>query len=169
MATILSEKVDGWLKEMGHAPSAIEDPGALWHVQFQYPLRSPNMAHVVVPQNQSDAAVIAMGINLGPQHRAAFENLDDEGREAFNWELRQRLNNIDVEFKVDGVTTGRECPSSFQVLRTRYLDGLTKDGFAFSIGAVYKTWLKGLWYIQKELGSSSQGPGGRFDFRRFGV
>lgn len=165
----LQRSIARWVREMGNTPTTVADRDAAWHIQFQYPVNSTSLMHVVVPRDQPDAAVIAMGVNVGVDHQAGFERLDDEAKATFNWELLQRLNNIDVEFKVEGVTTGHECPTAYQVMRTRYLDGLTKDGFAFSAGAVYKTWLKGLWFIQKELGPPTGGAGGRFDFKRLGI
>ena len=164
----LDEMAGRWLRERGFTPVIIDEPSSTWHVRIDYPMRTQNTMHVFVPKQESDALGIAMGAEVSAEHVTSFEKLDEEAKEEFNWELRNRLLTPEVDFHIDGVTSGRECPTRFQVMSTRYADGLTKDSLTFTQGAVYKTWLEGIWYIQRQLGPSAPGTGGRFDFRRLG-
>lgn len=129
---------------------------------------------LVVPKGADDQLVIATIARVAPQHLDAFQRLDDGEREAFLWQLKRALNQLPVEYRLSGdngapLAPG-ECPKHFEVVATRYADGLnTKDELNRTIGAVYKTWLAGVMVVQERLGGGDMGPEGRFDFKRLGL
>jgi hypothetical protein len=125
--------------------------------------------HIVIPANQPDQVVVASGSEVAHEHREAFDKLDDEGKESFLWEFRFAINTVHADFALDGVKGALDCPSRFQISAPRYEDGLTKDSFAQTIGAVTKTELAAVWTFQRYLAPRSFGPGGRFDFKRIGL
>lgn len=164
----LRSKVEQWLRVIGSTPVEITDPAAEWHLQADYPSHSPHITHIVSPKGVGAAIVIACGVSVSSEHREAFNELDDEAKADFAWELRRTLNVIDVDFQLDGIEKEEDCPSRFQISITRYEDGLTLDSFAWSLGAVYKTELNAILLIRRLLGPKGFGGGSRFDFKRLG-
>ena len=87
---------------------------------------------------------------------------DDEKR-VFLFGLRHTLNNSEVDFELRGAG-GLACPEAFQVSVRRFVDGLSLDAFARSLGAVYKTELSAIWFIQETLDADHPSPPVFFDF-----
>jgi hypothetical protein len=79
------------------------------------------------------------------------------------------LNVADVDFRMEGQKVPTDLPTQIQLSTVRYVDGLTLDSFARSIGAVFKMFLNVVWLMQHRLGSNGAGPSGRFDFKRLGL
>lgn len=163
------EAVERWLKVIGCTPVEQEDPQASWHVLVNYPAKTPHQMHVVAPQANPEAVVIATLVSVSPEHVKAFDNLDDVSKDDFLFELRRTLNITDVDFQAQGASGPLDCPTQIQISATRYLDGLTLDSFARSAGSVFKTFLNVVWLVQHRLGTNGSGPSGRFDFKRLGL
>jgi hypothetical protein len=168
MGTSVKQQAEEWLKLMGSTPIDIQDPGTEWHFQFDYPANTPHIMHVAVPKERPSGIVIVSGTDVSHEHLEAFAALDDEAKEDFLWDLRNTLNVVDVDFKMEGVSGDLDCPTQVKISVTRYEDGLTLDSFARSVGAVFKTELNGIWVILRHLGGKRFGTGGRFDFKRLG-
>jgi hypothetical protein len=161
-------KVEGWLKEIGTTFSEIKDARAHWHLRIDYPLKSGHTMHVVSPKDRTNAIVIASGMEISHDHRKAFDDLDDDSKAEFLDALRCALNQVSVDFQLEGISEELDCPKLFQVSVTRYEEGCTLDSFAHSVGAVFKTELNALWIVQRHLQPRSFGDG-RFDFKRLGL
>jgi len=168
LAVAPKTQIEEWLRTIGCTPTELTDPQAQWNLSFDYPARSPHRMHVASPVAIPAAAVIASGFELTPQHLQNFARLDDEEKERFLWNLRQKVNCADVEFQFFNVTQRLDCPSKIQFAITRFADGLTMDSFARSLGAVFKTELGAIWLVEEHLGGGEVGPGRRFDFKRLG-
>ena len=164
----LRSKVEQWVRKIGSTPVEIQDPQAEWHLQIDYPTHSAHPIHIVSPKGKADAIVIVSALGVGPEHLEVFEELDDDAKADFAWELRRTLNVIDVDFQLDGIKKEDDCPTRLQLSVTRYEDGLNLDSFARSVGAVYKTELNAVLLVQRLLGPKGLGGGGRFDFKRLG-
>jgi hypothetical protein len=167
--TGITETVEDWLRVIGCTPVEETDPQTHWHVHIDYPVKTPNMLHVIVPKDNQRAVVIISALTLNPEHASGFENLDDEGKEEFMFELRMMLNSVDTDFSIEGLTGPHDTPKRIQISALRFPDGLTLDSFARSIGAVYKMQLNAILLIQRRLGTGGFGPSGRFDFKRIGL
>lgn len=170
MSKHVRSRVEEWLRTIGCTPSERDDDDdTIWHIEFDYPVKSGNRMHVVSPKTNPQAIIIAVGTSVASQHLKAFEDLDEDGKDEFLWELRNTLNQPEVDFKFENANGRFDCPSQFQVSVTRYEDGLaTLDAFAQCIGAAYKTYLKAIWVFQRHLSNGGRGPSGRFDFERLG-
>jgi len=161
--------VEQWLKSLGCTPTEQQDFTSNWHLEFDYPPKTPHRMHVASPKALELATVIASRTQISPEHLEAFSNLDEDGKEEFLWDLRHCLNSVAVDFRVEGASGPMDCPTTFQISINKFPDGLTLDSFAYSIGAVYKTELDAIWFVQQHLGGKSYGPGNRFDFKRLGL
>jgi hypothetical protein len=161
--------VEEWLKAVGCTPTRQDDPNAEWHVQFDYPVRSPHVMHVIAPKNPSGSVVIATATQVSKEHVDAFGELDEEGKRDFLWGLRRALNQLDVDFQLEGAQGPLDLPSRYQVSQVRYLDGINRDSFMRSLGSVFKAELNATWTFVEKLGDNGQGPGMRFDFKRLGI
>lgn len=169
MTDTLRQRVEGWISRLGSTPVEIEDQNTSWHLKFDYPAKSQSMMHAVQPDGQNGMLILAFGVDVVHDHLEAFDELDAESQVEFLWELREAINLVDVDFKLEGIDKEGQCPKHMQISATRYDDGLNMDSFARSVGAVYKTFLKGAWTFQQHLGKKNGGlGGGRFDFKRLG-
>lgn len=161
--------VEGWLRTIGCTPVEDQDPQAVWHVHIDYPIKTPNMLHVVVPAQNPEAVVIASLLEVAPIHLTAFEALDQDAQADFLFELRRTLNTVDTDFQFEGQSHPQDCPRRIQISAVRYPDGLTLDGFARSLSAVFKAQLNAGMLVQHHLGHQGPDLGGRFDFKRLGI
>lgn len=162
------EEIEQWLRNIGCTPVEQDDPQTDWHLGIDYPAGQGHRMHVAKPKNRP-AALIASVVSLSRDHVKAFEQLPDDEKRDFLYGLRKTLNQVAVDFQLNGVDGPLDLPESFQVSATRYRDGLTLDTFARSLGAVYKIELNTIWYIQENLTGNGFGSGGRFDFKRLGL
>lgn len=169
MNTVEMAKIDEWLRGIGCTPTSVQEPGAFWHLQFNYPVNSPHLMHVIAPMRTPRAIVVLSRVSLESDLIEKFEGLDADAKDDFLWNLRETLNIVDIEFMLEGAPGPLDCPTSIQTMLTRYDDGLTLDSLAHSVGAVFKTELRAMWVVQRHLGSKGYGSGDRFDFRRLGI
>jgi len=167
--TGVTQTVEDWLRIMGCTPVVENDPQTHWHVHIDYPIKSPNMLHVVVPKENQRAVVIVSALTMNSEHATKYQGLDDEAKEEFMFDLRQMLNSVDTDFNIEGMAGPHDMPTRIQISAIRYPDGLTLDSFARSVGAVYKMQLNSIWMIQRRLGTDGMGPSTRFDFKRIGL
>jgi hypothetical protein len=162
------DQIAEWLRTMGSTPTETTDPNASWRLDFDYPTKSPHRMMVANPAG-SPAAIIATGLTVSAEHVTGFGKLEDEEKQSFLLDLRQKANCVDVDFQFFGIANPLDCPSKIQLSVTRYPDGLTLDSFARSLGAVFKTELGVAWLIQQRLGGGDDpGLGRKFDFKRLG-
>lgn len=169
MTNQLQARIEGYLRAIGSSPVKIKDDRARWHYEIDYPPNTPHRIHVINPVERPQAVVIASATGVSPEHLAAFDELDDDAKADFLWDLRMVLNNQFVEFSLQGAENERACPKVFEITCTRYEDGLNLDSFARSISSVYKLEIAGILCVQKHLSPKSFGGGGRFDFKRLGL
>lgn len=169
MSGDLRARVEEWLKNLGCTPTTIQDPQTVWHIEFDYPVNRGHRMHVAMPKGPAESILIASVVTLSPEHIGAFDEYADDEKAEFLFGLRQALNQPNVDFQLHGVEEPLKCPESFQLSSLRFPDGLSMDSFARSVGAVYKTELAGIWYVQETLGGQGLGPSGRFDFKRLGL
>jgi hypothetical protein len=163
------ESVERWLKTMGCTPVEQDDDQTVWHLLVNYPAKTAHQMHIVSPKENPEAVIAASVITVAPEHVKLFDNLEDEAKADFLFELRRTLNVVDVDFRMEGAKGPTEMPTQIQLSAVRYLDGLTLDSFARSVGAVFKMVLNAVEVIRHRLGSNGAGPSGRFDFRRMGL
>jgi hypothetical protein len=163
------DQIAEWLRAIGSTPTETADPHSAWRWEVDYPTKSSHRMVVANPVGAPAATVIATGLTVAPEHLRVFANLEDEEKQSFLLDLRQKANSVDVDFQFFGVTNPLDCPSKIQLSVTRYPDGLTLDSFARSIGAVFKTELSVAWLVQQRLGGEDEpGTGRKFDFKRLG-
>ena len=169
LTQVTKTQVDEWLRVIGCTPVDQMDSQAAWHIEFDYPPKTPHRMHVVSPNQTPAATIIATATQLQADHLQRFSELDQDAKEEFIWDLRHALNRLEVDFRVDGAAGPLDCPRQFQISVTRYPDGLSLDSFARSIGSVCKTELDVAWLIEQHLGGTGPARGGRFDFRKLGI
>jgi hypothetical protein len=169
MDATIRKSVEEWLRASGCTPVEQQDVATDWHVRVDYPVKSPHVIHVAAPKVTPGAVVIATAMDVGREHREAFEALDDEAKAEFLWDLRRTLNQVEVDFQLEGARGELDLPTRFQVSQVRFDDGLTRDSFMRGVGTVFKVELKAAWLFQERLGSNGHGPSGRFDFKRLGL
>lgn len=167
MSTDLRESVEGWLRALGCQYRPVPDPQMVWHLEVQYPPGRPDhFLHVAELKGTVPSLVIASLTRVSDQHVEVFNGLPVDEQRAFLFGLRHTLNSPEVDFELQGMSSGPSCPRAFQVTARRFVDGLTLDAFARSIGSVYKGELSGIWFIQENLEHDSFGPAVVFDFER---
>jgi hypothetical protein len=160
------EKIVGWLGVIGCEPRPVEDAHMEWHYEFDYPKGRRHRMHVAgVPGPEPSVAVVSL-TRVSEQHIERFRALPDEGKRAFLFGLRRALNHPEVDFEMRGRAQGLDCPESFQVSVRRFADGLTLDGFALTVGRIYKVELNAIWYIQEALEGRRVTPKTVFPFDR---
>jgi hypothetical protein len=147
----LRARVEAWLADMGTAPQERPDPNSHWHLAFEYPLGTRNFMLAASPLAGGPAVVVASVVRLAENHLKRFEDLADADKRAFLFGLRRALNRPDADFRLNDMDGPLVCPRSFQVSSRRFVDGLTLDTFARTVGGVFKTQLEGIWYIQEHL------------------
>lgn len=163
------ETVERWLTAMGVTTTTINDPQALWHLQFNYPTGSPHIMHAVCPKQTPEAVVVLSSITVGDDFLQNFETLDPDAKDEFLWKLRETLNTPRVDFQMNGATGPQDCPKNVVTSSVRYFEGVTLDSFARTVGCVFKTELSALWVMHRYLAPKSYGNGDRFDFKRLGM
>lgn len=169
MSEAMKDRVRDWLTSLGCTPTEIRDPKTHWHFTFDYPSKTPHTMHLVAPKDRPGAVVVASGAEVTHEHLQRFEELDDDTKFEFLYELRMTLNQVAVEFQLVGAEGELICPKKFQVSVTRYEDGLSGlDSFASSVGAVFKVEIAAMLVFHKYLRPRTFGPGS-FDFKRTGL
>lgn len=163
------ETVVSWLEVIGLSPRKQEAEDTNYLLVFDYPSGSNHSMQVMQPKGKPQVLGIASGTMMSPKHVKAFEKLPDGEKHEFQLGLRRTLNRTATDFRIEGSSSTEECPDRFQVSVTRYADGLTLDSFAQSIGAVYKTRLDAILFLQEHLEGRNLGGGGEFDFDRMGL
>lgn len=164
MTDDLRTRVEGWLEALGCKPVEQPDAATAWRLGFEYPVGTGHRMLVAGLGGGAPSIVVASVVTLSPEHLERFEGLFDEDKRIFLSGLRRALNRLEVDFRLAGMQGPLSCPGSFQVSVRRFDGGLTLDAFAYSVGAVYKTELDAVWYIQDSLASSEEGPVVHFDF-----
>ena len=165
MNKIKKVQVTAWLDILGCTPTVVEDKKTNWHLDFDYPKGSGQRMHVVQPKGKELQIVIATGVNVSHQHRGAFYDLDADEKKEFGLSLRRVLNRPEVDFQLEGASTPSDCPTRFQLSRTRFADGLSLDSFAETVGFVFKAKLHAIWHFEDRLGDHRSGFGGQFNFK----
>lgn len=161
--------VERWLAAMGVTTTLINDPMALWHLQFNYPIGSPHIMHAVCPKLTPEAIAILTRSDIGPDLLENFGALDADAKDEFLWKLRETLNTPRIDFQMEGAAGPQECPKAIVTSSVRYFEGVTLDSFARTVGCVFKAELSASWVIHRYLAPKSFGNGDRFDFKRLGM
>lgn len=136
-SSVSIETVESWLQAMGCKSTRSSTPETNWVLEVQYPIDSTHRINVINPRNQPLALGIVTGVGLAQDYTDTFGKLSNDAQKEFRWELVKVLSSGEVEFSLKETPDGR--PTGFEIMATRYWDGLTLDSFARSIFAVYKT------------------------------
>lgn len=147
----LRRQIEGYLAAMGCTPVERPDPQSRWHLSFEYPQGSGNLMLVASPEAPAPSVVVASVVRLADNHMRTFGELNDVEKQAFLFGLRRALNRMEADFRLNEMQGPLDCPRSFQVSARHFPDGLSLDGFARTVGSVFKTQLEGIWYIQEQL------------------
>lgn len=168
VAEVDRETIVGWLELMGHSPRDQDADGANFVLVFEYPSGSNHTMKIMQPAGKPEMVGVGTGVRFAPKHVKAFNKLPDGEKHEFQIGLRRTLNRTATDYRVEGTSSTDECPDGFEVSITRYGDGLTLDSFAQSVGAVYKTRLDAILFLQERLEGRDL-DGGDFDFERVGL
>lgn len=162
----LQQTVASWLEALRCPFRLVDDPHVAWRYEVKYPVgRDDHIMHVAGVPGAVPSLAIASITRMSPRHLERFDGLPDVDQRAFLFGLRHTLNTPDVDFELKGAG-GLTCPEAFQVSVRRFVDGLSLDSFARSLGAVYKTELSAIWFIQESLEHDPETPPVFFDFGR---
>lgn len=164
MSSDLKETATSWLAALGCEHREVEDAHMEWRYEVRYPARrDDHLMHVAGVPGPVESLVIVSVTRMSERHLQRFEGMPDDEKRVFLFGLRHTLNSSEVDFELRGAG-GLTCPEAFQVSVRRFADGLTLDQFAHSMGAVYKTELSAIWYIQETLDADPSTPPVFFDF-----
>ncbi len=164
MSADLKDTVASWLEALQCNHREVEDAHMAWRFEVRYPARrDDHVMHVAGVPGTVPSLVIVSVTRMSERHLQRFEGMPDDEKRVFLFGLRHTLNSPDVDFELRGAG-GLSCPEAFQVSVRRFVDGLSLDEFARSIGAVYKTELSAIWYIQETLDADPTNPPVFFDF-----
>jgi hypothetical protein len=162
-------RVRDWLRDIGCTPILRSNPELNWAYEVDFPPKSPTRVTVQNQKNLPRAVLIVSRTLVSPVQIAAFENLEEDARQEFWRALGLRLNSHDfVEFNIEGVPPNT-CPTAFQIVVTRWDDGLTLDSFARSLSSVNKAYFDACAFFHEHFGTSGPAAGGEFDFKRLTV
>jgi hypothetical protein len=131
------ENVESWVQAMGCKSSRTVTPETNWVLEVEYPISSTHRINIINTKLQPLAIGIVTGVGLAQEFTDAFVKLSSDGKKEFRWELVKALSSDDVEFNLKETQEGH--PQGFEIMATRYWDGLSLDAFARSMFAVYKT------------------------------
>lgn len=164
MSQDLQQTVASWLEALQCEFRPVDDPRVDWRYEVKYPSRrDDHVMHVAGVPGPVPSIAIASITRMSPRHEQRYSGLPDEEKRVFLFGLRHTLNTPEVDFELKG-PGGLGCPEAFQVSVRRFIDGLTLDSFARSLGAVYKTELSAVWFIQETLDQDPTTPPVFFDF-----
>ncbi len=163
---IEKEEVVEWLKLIGSTPTDVNNVGedSEWHIEFDYPTKSPQRMHIVCPEQKPHQIIIANGLNISPNHIRAFDEMPSNEKREFLFRLKYELSNSDYDFKVEGAKSELDCPTVIQFSKVKFGDGLTLDSFAESIGVVFKAKVKSIFLINLIL-QEPDSSDNKFDFK----
>lgn len=162
--------VEGWLKAMGctSKKESPADPALSFQYTIDYPVGTPHRISVLAFAARPRALIVMSRVDFSPEHLATFQDLENDEKVDFLFELSTTLNREYVEYAFAPTSSPLACPSAFMVQATRYDDGLSLDSFARTVSSVNKAEVAGIACVQRHLTPRSAGPGGRFDFTRSG-
>lgn len=164
MADDLQGTVASWLEALQCEFRPVEDSRVAWRYEVKYPARrDDHVMHVAGVPGPVPSLAIASITRMSPRHLQRFAGLSDDEKRVFLFGLRHTLNTPDVDFELKGAG-GLECPEAFQVSVRRFIDGLSLDAFARSLGMVYKVELSAVWFVQETLDQDTSIPPVFFDF-----
>src|SRR5579871_5828777 len=127
---ITPEQTQTWLREMGCSPRLLpaSDPGTRFQIEHDYPPGTPHRLNTFAPTAQPRALVVMAVVAVSADHIARFQDLEQDEKAAFLQDLTTTLNRDFVEFSFPPQGTNvLSCPPMFQVIATRYDDGLSLD------------------------------------------
>jgi hypothetical protein len=166
-SSISGTTIERWLKDMEAVIiGRIDEPGARFNFEIQYPPGTPNRLSVIGPVQRPRAVIVAGKIAVSPEHQRTFHEIDPNARNSFLKDLSARLTTDFAEFVFHGMTATSQCPTTIEVSACRYDDGLTLDSFARTVSSVFKAELVAIQCVREHL----QRPGfsGGFDFQHIG-
>lgn len=160
-ARIDDDELDGqirdWLDREGYSSKKVtEDEQAAFHYIIQYPAGQGDAnVHVVRPEGRSMIGVM-LGVQLSPNHRKPYMNLDDAARR----KLTHRLRRTAFEGGQVGFAGQMEegILARWQLDVQIYDDALTQDRFFKDLRRVYTKHLLLIEVLNEELGDADQGP-----------
>jgi len=143
------DNVESWVQAMGCKVSRTSTPETNWVLEVQYPMGTTHRINIINTRQQPLAIGIVTGVALSQEYTDAFGRLSADAKKDFRWELLKVLSNDEVEFNLKETPDGR--PQGFEIIATRYWDGLSLDAFARSMFAVYKTEIVAINCVQRFL------------------
>lgn len=163
---IEKEEIVEWLKLIGSTPNDVNNVGedSLWHLEFDYPVNTPQRMHVICPGNKPHQIVIANALNISSNHIQAFNEMPTNEKREFLYRLKFEISDSNFDFKLEGARDELDCPKAIQFSKTKYADGLTLDSFANGIGMVFKSKIKTIFFVNLNL-QEPDSNGNKFDFK----
>ena len=131
------DNVESWVQAMGCKSSRNATPETNWILEIEYPINSTHRINVINTKQQPLAIGIVTGVALAQEFTDAYGKLSGAAQKEFRWELVKTLGNGDTEFNLKETSDGR--PQGFEIMATRFWDGLSLDAFARTMFSVYKT------------------------------
>lgn len=153
----LDRRVRGWLDEQGFSSKKVtDDEQAAFHYIIQYPAGQGDAnIHVVRPGNQSMIALL-MGVQLSPNHRKPYQNLEDAEKRRVTHKIRR------VAFQEGHVGFAGHMEegilSRWQLDVQIYDDAVSQDRFFQELRRIYTKHLLLIEVLNEELGDVEQGP-----------
>ena len=116
--------VTNWLTENGHQIKTIEDEGANFHFEIDYPLGSMKKQRVLQPKDYPGLMVLLNGVAIADEHKKKLHSLTEEERDVFYDQIRKDLLFLDnsYDMNTDEAGTVQQVQFSYEF----YFDGLTK-------------------------------------------
>lgn len=139
------DKVHGWLMEDGWKLQKYILPDASW----AFIAEDPGNRKIVVGQKigRDDQLLLQAGVTPDENVNTQLDQLSEEERNNFLWDLRFELLRADLDF--DGVTIPLKL---VQIMKRISTDALTKDNFVQRLGQVHKGVIIVQWTIARKFG-----------------
>lgn len=154
---LLDDRIRGWLDGEGFSSKKVtEDEQAAFHYIIKYPAGQGDAnIHVVRPPKRSLIAVL-MGVQLSPNHRKPYQNLDDPEKRRLTHQLRRAAfqgGHVGFAGQMEEGIMAR-----WQLDIQIYDDALTQDRFFGELRRLYTKHLSLIEVLNEQLGDVDQGP-----------
>jgi hypothetical protein len=148
----LDDELRRWLDEEGFSSKRVtEDDDAEFHYVIQYPAATGDAnIHIVRPPNRAVLALL-LGVQLSPNHRQPFQQLDDPEKTA----LVHRIRRVAFEGGEVGFAPQMEGDilARWQLDVSIYDDGLTQHHFFTSLRRLYTKHLELIEVLNEAFGT----------------
>lgn len=161
---ITNKQVENWIREFGSTPTIIDDANTEWHYEFDYPVKTQHRTHILQPKGSNTQIVVLAGLRISEDHQEQFSQLSSDEQKEFILKLQGLMTTPEVDFKMEGKSSGISSPQNITFSKVRFSDGLTLDSVYQSVGQVFKAKLQAIYFFNLHL-SDLNSSGGDFKFK----